>query len=66
MTREKRYTLDEARVELRRQECLIEGHDYDVMRIYGRNEPAFVRCTRCGMSWDVNTEVFTDPLGVTA
>lgn len=52
---EKRYTLDEAREELRRQECMTRGHDYRVeIRVDG--EPAFVICNLCNMTWRVPRE----------
>jgi len=44
-----RYTLDEARRELARRECVALGHDWVVVT-GGGGEPRLVLCERCGAS----------------
>lgn len=53
---ERRFTLDEAAAELRKQECRRFGHDWDVVA-YGTlgnggagAAPVGIRCGRCGWS----------------
>jgi hypothetical protein len=54
-TGERCYTLDEARHELGRQECLMHGHDFEVISARdmanAAGEPISVHCPRCGTSW---------------
>lgn len=47
MTSDDRYTLDEARKELERQECLSNGHDWNIIE-EGTGEPIILTCSRCG------------------
>lgn len=51
--KQKRYTLEEAKLELNKEECGRYGHDYQVMVASGKNEPAFIYCVRCGVQWDI-------------
>lgn len=49
-----RYTLEEARKELARQDCLVHGHDYEVIATYSSDGgPSDVICSRCGRAWAV-------------
>ena len=66
---EPRYTLAEARAELARQECIHNGHDYDVLdnRTMGNSpgHPIEVYCTTCHSTWPIarpqrDTEVTVD------
>jgi hypothetical protein len=56
---EPRYTLNEAKLELNRQECARHGHDYNIIanpvgswRRDG-HEPTEVVCDRCKKRWTV-------------
>jgi hypothetical protein len=50
---EQRYTLEEAKLELAREECALYGHDFDVIANAG-NIPLAVVCSRCDHpSWKV-------------
>lgn len=51
------YTLDEAKRELARRECALQGHDFDV--VVDLNEPARFYCSRCGTSWAVQQPTTT-------
>jgi hypothetical protein len=53
MKKEKRYTLQEARIELYRLDCEREGHSYTIVVVDGSNEPEELRCLRCGRIWSV-------------
>jgi hypothetical protein len=50
---EPKYTLDEARAEIARQECEMAGHLFDVLTSFGHGNPTEVVCARCGRSWHV-------------
>jgi hypothetical protein len=50
---EPRYTLDEAKAEIARQECATYGHDYMTVVWMGGNEPTGVTCSRCGQHWPI-------------
>lgn len=50
---DRRYTLGEAQALLSRRECLIHGHDFDVIVTTGSGAPTSVLCSRCGESWKV-------------
>lgn len=52
---DRRYTLSEARRELRRQECAQWGHDWDVVTT-GDGKPRVLMCGRCQRSWAVGDE----------
>jgi hypothetical protein len=52
-TGEPRYTLAEARQELRRRECAGRGHDTEVICNGLSTDPVKVVCGRCGDSWAV-------------
>lgn len=49
----KRYTLSEAAMEIKRRECAMNGHSYDVLQQVGQAGPTAVICTRCGKSWGI-------------
>lgn len=53
MTDEERYTLEEARLELARQECMMHGHQFSVVSVIGLG-PSLLKCDRCGDSWTIN------------
>jgi hypothetical protein len=53
MTDEQTYTLHEAKLELRRRQCIEEGHRFDVHRAGFSPEPRRVICDRCGRIWPV-------------
>lgn len=47
-----RYTLEEARAELARQDCRVYGHDFDVIATYSSDGgPSDVVCSRCSQAW---------------
>lgn len=48
-----RYTLDEARVIIKKQHCTTYGHDYSVVAKRLMNSPVRVVCDNCGEKWDV-------------
>lgn len=48
-----RFTLEEARLELAKQECSRYGHSYDVVVSMGSDGPTTIQCDRCGKAWDV-------------
>ncbi len=48
---ETRYTLDEAAALLRRRECDLHGHDFDIVVSIG--VPRMIVCARCRTSWAV-------------
>jgi hypothetical protein len=50
-----RYTLNEAKRVLARQECGIHGHDWEIIRSMG-DEPKALICARCGESRKVVRE----------
>lgn len=52
---EPRFTLYEAERELERLGCLHNGHSFDVVTIYGSNDPQQILCSHCGESWKVDT-----------
>lgn len=45
---EKRYTLEEAQLELERRKCVIFGHDWDEIRADEDALPVGFFCSRCG------------------
>lgn len=47
MSDETRYTLDEARREMNRRECMRWGHDWSIIQT-GVGPPLMIRCDRCG------------------
>lgn len=49
MSDEERYTLEEARAELAREDCQVYGHDFVV--IATSDGPSDVVCSRCSQSW---------------
>jgi hypothetical protein len=52
---EQTYTLDAARAEIARRECLTHGHDYSVesrRTLAGADIPQ-VWCERCGTVWNI-------------
>lgn len=54
MSDEERYTLEEARAELARQDCGVYGHDFDVIATYASDGgPSDIVCSRCSRSWTV-------------
>lgn len=53
-----RYTLEEARVEMARQECAVHGHDFDVIEEFGAGPVALICSRGCGESWPVSRAVF--------
>jgi hypothetical protein len=53
---ERRYTLEEAKRELNREECHRYGHRYEVTLIHGKNEPTGLYCERCGRMWKVEAK----------
>lgn len=56
MADEQRFTLEEARQELARQDCLADGHDFDVVATFASDgAPAYVTCSRCARSWAVGS-----------
>jgi len=54
------YTLEEARVILREEECNRRGHDFEVVQ-NGKGEPSSILCARCGRLWKIakDSEVIT-------
>lgn len=48
---DRRYTLDEARAELARRQCEIEGHDLEI--VLTAYEPTGAVCSRCAASWKI-------------
>ena len=53
MDGERLYTLAEAALENKRQECARFGHDYNTIVAIGYNRPHLIICHRCGESWNV-------------
>lgn len=51
-TDEPRYTLGEARRELDRRQCNLQGHDFQIV-VTGANHPSAISCNRCGRTWPV-------------
>lgn len=51
---ERKYTLDEARRELARQECREHGHDFG-HTVDTTGAPTKVVCERCGDVWTVES-----------
>ena len=49
---EKIYTLAEAKLEINREKCANQGHDYEIVLSVGLDGPSFVACQRCGRSWN--------------
>lgn len=47
------FTLKEAKLELARRECALEGHYFVVMQTIGVDAPTSVVCDRCGQTWGV-------------
>ena len=45
---EKRYALQEARLELARRECRLTGHEWRVLERLGVEDPHGITCERCG------------------
>lgn len=45
--------LEDARRELARRECLMTGHDYNVIDTLGEEGPSDIVCSRCGRVWHV-------------
>ena len=54
---EKQYTLAEAQMELRRRECMVHGHSYEVRGLSvpheGKHWPYAVVCDVCRAVWSV-------------
>lgn len=50
---EPRYTLAEARALLKKEECRLNGHDYDVQTNLMTGMPVGIRCNNCGDFWRV-------------
>lgn len=55
---EPRYTLDEARREIARQECQENGHSFDVVQVVGKGPVEIICSNGCGGSWDVSKGIF--------
>lgn len=56
MNTERRYTLEEAREEFKKRECLERGHDFRVAGLSsfgGHSFPELVYCDRCSRSWNI-------------
>lgn len=51
--REERYTLEEARRRLAKDECLMHGHDTDQLVDPSSGEIVGLLCSRCARSWKV-------------
>lgn len=51
---EPRYTLNEARLELAKEECRRRGHVFNVL-ISSSGDPERITCDRCGRSWPAGT-----------
>lgn len=49
---QKRYTLEEAKLELARRDCTVLGHDFEHVTDSGNN-PTRVVCARCLAYWRV-------------
>jgi len=50
---EKKYTLNEAKAELDRQECNLNGHDFDIIVFNFSLDPQEIICQRCNKKWRV-------------
>lgn len=55
-----RYTLEESRVMIRREDCLTTGHVLDV-HLDDNKDPYTIGCCRCGRGWVVYMEKDTSP-----
>jgi hypothetical protein len=51
---EQRYTIEEAVREIALRDCVLHGHDYEIITRMGENRPHLVYCSRCGESWLVS------------
>lgn len=49
------FTLQQAKLELAKQECAIHGHDFDVLSTVLSSDPRQVLCSRCSQTWKVVT-----------
>jgi 6-pyruvoyl-tetrahydropterin synthase len=52
---ERLYTLEDAQRELAQRECVLHGHNFDVIVKLGSADPHLVICMRCGRSWGIVT-----------
>lgn len=57
-TEEKRYTLEEARAEMARQECARHGHSWNVIQAL-TGGPMRIVCESCG--WGGTVELGAQP-----
>jgi hypothetical protein len=53
VTEEKKYTLEEARRELDRLQCMVFGHSFDHV-VNGDGDLLCVVCSRCRKSWSTS------------
>lgn len=51
-TKEKRYTLREARAIIAQQQCGAAGHDLEIV-VSGTGDPTDLLCACCGRMWAV-------------
>lgn len=52
MAEDEIVVTDEMRAAVRREECRLGGHSYDVVEILD-GVPVRLVCMRCGTAWDV-------------
>ena len=50
------YTLEEAKMELKRNECASMGHSFTVYLDNLQDEPTRLQCNRCGKQWWIGGE----------
>ena len=48
----KLYTLAEAKVELHKSQCRVEGHELTIY-VDDLNDPTRIQCGRCGRQWPI-------------
>jgi ribosomal protein S27AE len=56
MSDEQRYTMEEAKLKLAKEECDRFGHSFDVVVEMGSADPTRIFCSRCGRGWTVVTK----------
>lgn len=53
MSDEPRYTLEEAKLEIARRQCAMNGHDFELVMQIGKAWPTAILCERCGEQREV-------------
>lgn len=60
-TMTKLYTLLEAQAEIAKRACSVQGHDFTLQIVMGKELPQEIHCNRCHREWLLHPEEIIDP-----